>query len=90
MTANCVCPGSCPTTGMGRSLTAWKAEQAGISVDQMVERMGASFPLGRPVAEDDVVGAVEYLVADQASFITGVSLDVDGGESLGFLQVATT
>ena len=25
VTANCVCPGSCPTTGMGRSLTAWKA-----------------------------------------------------------------
>jgi meso-butanediol dehydrogenase/(S,S)-butanediol dehydrogenase/diacetyl reductase len=90
VTANCVCPGSCPTTGMGRSLTAWKAEQSGVSVDEMVARMGASFPLGRPVSEDDVVGAVEYLVSDQASFITGVSLDVDGGESLGFLQVATS
>jgi meso-butanediol dehydrogenase / (S,S)-butanediol dehydrogenase / diacetyl reductase len=90
VTANCVCPGSCPTTGMGRSLTAWKAEQAGVSVDEMIERMGASFPLGRPVSEDDVVAAVEYLVSDQASFITGVSLDVDGGESLGYLQVATS
>lgn len=90
VTANCVCPGSCPTTGMGRSLTAWKAEQSGVSVDQMIERMGASFPLGRPVSEGDVVGAVEYLLSDQASFITGVSLDVDGGESLGFLQVSTT
>lgn len=37
-----------------------------------------------------VVGAVEDLVSDQASFITGVSLDVDGGESLGFLQVSTS
>jgi meso-butanediol dehydrogenase/(S,S)-butanediol dehydrogenase/diacetyl reductase len=90
VTANCVCPGSCPTTGMGRSLTSWKAEQAGVSVGEMVERMGASFPLGRPVSEDDVVGAVEYLVSDQAGFITGVSLDVDGGESLGFLQVSTS
>jgi meso-butanediol dehydrogenase / (S,S)-butanediol dehydrogenase / diacetyl reductase len=89
VTANCVCPGSCPTTGMGRSLTAWKAEQAGVSFEEMLERMGASFPLGRPVSEDDVVGAIEYLLSDQASFITGVSLDVDGGESLGFLQVAT-
>jgi NAD(P)-dependent dehydrogenase (short-subunit alcohol dehydrogenase family) len=89
VTANCVCPGSCPTTGMGRSLTAWKAEQAGVSLEEMLERMGASFPLGRPVSEDDVVGAIEYLLSDQASFITGVSLDVDGGESLGFLQVAT-
>jgi meso-butanediol dehydrogenase/(S,S)-butanediol dehydrogenase/diacetyl reductase len=89
VTANCVCPGSCPTTGMGRSLTAWKAEQAGISLEEMLDRMGASFPLGRPVSEDDVVGAIEYLLSDQASFITGVSLDVDGGESLGFLQVAT-
>jgi uncharacterized membrane protein len=32
----------------------------------------------------------EYLISDQASFITGVSLDVDGGQSLGFLQVATS
>lgn len=89
VTANCVCPASCPTTGMGRSLTVWKAEQAGVSVDEMLERMGASFPLGRPVSEGDVVGAVEYLLSEQASFITGVALDVDGGESLGFLQVAT-
>jgi NAD(P)-dependent dehydrogenase (short-subunit alcohol dehydrogenase family) len=37
-----------------------------------------------------VVGAVEYLLSEQASFITGVALDVDGGESLGFLQVATS
>jgi meso-butanediol dehydrogenase/(S,S)-butanediol dehydrogenase/diacetyl reductase len=90
VTANCVCPASCPTTGMGRSLTARKAAQAGISVDEMLERMGASFPLGRPVSEGDVVGAVEYLLSEQASFITGVALDVDGGESLGFLQVTTS
>jgi meso-butanediol dehydrogenase/(S,S)-butanediol dehydrogenase/diacetyl reductase len=90
VTANCVCPASCPTTGMGRSLTAWKAKQAGISMDEMLERMGASFPLGRSVSEGDVVGAVEYLLSEQASFITGVALDVDGGESLGFLQVATS
>ena len=90
VTANCVCPGSCPTTGMGRSLTAWKAEQTGVSIDAMIERMGATFPLGRTVSEDDVVGAIEYLISDQASFITGVALDVDGGQSLGFLQVATS
>jgi meso-butanediol dehydrogenase / (S,S)-butanediol dehydrogenase / diacetyl reductase len=90
VTANCVCPASCPTTGIGRPLTAWKAEQAGVSLEAMLERIAADYPLGRPVAEDDVVSAVEYFVSEQASFLTGVALDIDGGESLGYLQVTTS
>ena len=61
-----------------------------MSVEEMLERIGSDYPLGRPADEDDVVGAVEYFVSDQASFLTGQALDVDGGESLGFQPFATT
>jgi glucose 1-dehydrogenase len=39
-------------------------------------------PLGRAGAPDDVAGAVTYLCLPAAEFITGATLNVDGGESL--------
>ncbi|PHH89203.1 hypothetical protein CDD83_6507 [Cordyceps sp. RAO-2017] len=39
----------------------------------------ATVPLGRPSEPEDVANACCYLASDEASFITGVSLEVDGG-----------
>ena len=36
-------------------------------------------PLGRMGSPDDVAGAIAYLASDDASFVTGTSLLVDGG-----------
>jgi NAD(P)-dependent dehydrogenase (short-subunit alcohol dehydrogenase family) len=36
-------------------------------------------PLARLGAEDDMVGAVSFLLSDAASYVTGVDLIVDGG-----------
>jgi NAD(P)-dependent dehydrogenase (short-subunit alcohol dehydrogenase family) len=36
-------------------------------------------PLGRYGSSDDVAEAVSFLASDAAGFITGVSLDVNGG-----------
>jgi 3-oxoacyl-[acyl-carrier protein] reductase len=41
--------------------------------------MLASTPLGRLGQPDDVAGAVRFLCSDEASFITGEVLLVDGG-----------
>jgi 3-oxoacyl-[acyl-carrier protein] reductase len=38
-------------------------------------------PLGRLGVPDDVAAAITYLASDQASWITGVVLPVDGGVS---------
>jgi hypothetical protein len=35
-----------------------------------------------------VTAAVRFLVSDDASFLTGLALDVDGGAHLGFLPGA--
>ena len=42
------------------------------------ERLG-EVPLGRLASADDVANAVLYLASDEASFINGVALPVDGG-----------
>jgi NAD(P)-dependent dehydrogenase (short-subunit alcohol dehydrogenase family) len=41
-------------------------------------------PLGRLGTVDEVAEAAWFLVSDAASFITGVVLPVDGGNSIGF------
>jgi NAD(P)-dependent dehydrogenase (short-subunit alcohol dehydrogenase family) len=45
------------------------------------ERVEAMPPLGRIETLDDVAATVSFLTGDEASFITGVSLLVDGGRS---------
>ena len=89
VTVNCICPSGCPTTGIGRDLTAWKVRLTGRSETEVLDAMAASFPLGRYVREDDLTAAAAFLISDEASFITGAALDVVGGESLGgFFQGA--
>ncbi len=44
-------------------------------VDKFLERM----PLGRPAEPEDIAGPVAFLASDDARFVTGVILPVDGG-----------
>ncbi|KAB7501306.1 Tropinone reductase 2 [Armadillidium nasatum] len=44
-----------------------------------LERSKATHALGRPGDPIEVASAIAFLASDQASFITGVSLPVDGG-----------
>jgi 3-oxoacyl-[acyl-carrier protein] reductase len=50
-----------------------------VIADDMKEVMLANTPLGRFGAAEDVAGAVRFLCSDEASFITGEVLLVDGG-----------
>ena len=67
---NCVCPG--PTrTGMNEELTATNPE--------MVKAMDQKVPMGRIGEPEEVAAAAIFLCSDEASYITGHSLPVDGG-----------
>jgi len=45
-------------------------------------RFIATIPLGRLSEPEDIAGAAVYLLSDEASFITGVCLPVDGGRTV--------
>lgn len=47
------------------------------------ERLVRDIPLGRLAAPSDVANACLYLASDEAAFLTGVTLPVDGGHSAG-------
>lgn len=52
-----------------------------------VERTISSIPLGRPASAEDVVPAILYLCSDAAHYLTGTAISVDGGNSIGSMQV---
>ena len=66
---NAVCPTIVDTPAL-RSLP--EEEQ-----DQVISEV----PMGRPAQPEEVANAILWLCSDQASFITGQSIPVDGGES---------
>lgn len=45
---------------------------------EMVDRISAGIPLGRPGEPDDIANAFLFLASDMASYVTGVTLKVDG------------
>ena len=47
--------------------------------DLIVQAAAASNPMGRNARVEDVVPAMEFLLSEEAGFITGVSLPITGG-----------
>ena len=43
----------------------------------------ARYPLGRAAEPEDIASAILFLASDEASFVTGATLPVDGGYSAG-------
>ena len=68
---NAVSPGLVRTTA---TRSAWEADGG--------RAAGAALPMGRLTEADDVAGTVAFLLSDDARQITGISVDVDGGNHL--------
>jgi meso-butanediol dehydrogenase / (S,S)-butanediol dehydrogenase / diacetyl reductase len=85
VTVNAVCPVGSPGTGMGREVLSWKVAHTGKAPDEVVAAAARTNPLGRNASESDVAAAVCFLISDEAAFLTGLALDVDGGAHLGFM-----
>jgi 3-oxoacyl-[acyl-carrier protein] reductase len=70
---NIVNPVFSPMTGLADNFAG------GAMTPELEAKFVATIPLGRPSTPRDVANAVLYLASDEAEFITGVCLEVDGG-----------
>jgi len=70
ITTNVVAPGLVPTL-MTSEVERW-------------DDIASHIPLGRLGTEADIASAVCFLASDEAGFITGANLPVDGGISMGY------
>ena len=84
VTVNCVCPVGCPTTGMGEEVLDWKIKVGNTTPEAIKAATAQTNPLGRNASETDVTKTVSFFISDEAAFLTGCALDVDGGAHLGF------
>jgi len=72
---NCVCPGAVRT---GMSLT--REQEANEAVrNAILTAMATGHPMERVADPEEIAAAVAFLASDDASFITGTAMPVDGG-----------
>jgi 3-oxoacyl-[acyl-carrier protein] reductase len=62
--------------------TALLASFMGGDSDELRAKFRAGVPLGRLSTPQDVANAALFLASDEADFLTGVVLEVDGGKSV--------
>jgi NAD(P)-dependent dehydrogenase (short-subunit alcohol dehydrogenase family) len=70
-------PGPTETGRVAEGLAA-EARLSGISVDEARAHSVARIPLGRMATPEEIANAVLFLASDKASYITGVSISMDG------------
>jgi 3-oxoacyl-[acyl-carrier protein] reductase len=79
---NCVCPVLSPTRFLLGAMGLGD-EHLGEAQDTARAAFSDEVPMGRLCEPEDVAAAFAYLASDEAAFITGVALPVDGGRSAG-------
>lgn len=78
VTVNSVAPGYTLTERQDE-LAEVRARASGKTKEEMVEMWAAEIPLRRLARAEEIAAAVAFLASERASYITGVTLQVDGG-----------
>ena len=75
ITVNCICPGVVMTE---RTRGLWAERRTAAERERVLQEI----PLRRHAEVEDVAAAVAHFASDDASFITGVTLDLNGGQGM--------
>jgi len=78
VTVNSVAPGYTQTERQ-EELTEAKAKATGKTKEELMEMRAAEIPMRRSAVPEEIAAAVAFLASERASYITGVTLQVDGG-----------
>jgi NAD(P)-dependent dehydrogenase (short-subunit alcohol dehydrogenase family) len=77
--ANAICPGPVTETKMSQELGIAIGARLGVSPEAELAQFLENILQGRGQTADEIAAAAAFLASDQASAITGQSLNVDGG-----------
>lgn len=58
-----------------------KAAKAGIPVEELYDKLARDIPLGRVGQAEEVANVITFLASGAASYVTGTSINLDGGTS---------
>jgi NAD(P)-dependent dehydrogenase (short-subunit alcohol dehydrogenase family) len=74
---NVVCPGPVDTP----MLPTFFGRDPGADVADLMDGFISLIPLGRPATPAEIAGVVAFLSSDDAGFVTGATIPVDGGQT---------
>jgi 3-oxoacyl-[acyl-carrier protein] reductase len=81
---NSVGPGSTRTDRI-EDLARQQADSAGISLDEAISEQATGIPLGRIGEPEEFANVVTFLASPAASYVTGITLQIDGGTYRGIM-----
>ncbi len=84
ITCNVVAPGYM-RTGRVEELAAERAENEQRPMDEILAEIGGKIPMGRMGNPEEFAAVVAFLASERASYVTGTTIQVDGGYVQGLL-----
>jgi 3-oxoacyl-[acyl-carrier protein] reductase len=84
ITVNNVCPGRIHTDRITQ-LANDRARNEGKSFEEVISAMEQDIPVGRIGRPDELANLIVFLASERASYITGTTIQVDGGVTKGIM-----